>query len=197
MWTFYSARSTLAPMSHLSSCTLLKYFYSFPILSREMQTKTTIVTKQKNKSSKTSLNSPTMFLKSKRRWVFFKAANTCIFLNAVSAQPSWFNGHRFRVWCKPALMAVSGSCTDDNPKTSPTYERRWLAQGFSDWSKPQQICESLDENLTWLAIHGRRTCVTCTELQSQQSGMGPGPKRGPPGFQWGIHCALFHSFAIP
>lgn len=119
-----------------------------------------------------------MFIKSKRRCLFFfKAANTCVFLNAVSSQPSWFNGHRFRVWFKPALMAASGSCTDDNPKPSPTYERRWLARGFSDRSKPQHICESLDENLTWLAIHGTPTCAMCTELQ--QSGMA---KRGPPWF---------------
>lgn len=194
LWTFYSAGSTRPPMSHLSSCTLLKYFYSFPILSREMPTKRMIVTKQKNESFTEFSN---YVFKEQKKVGFFKQPTHAFFLNAVSAQPSWFNGHRFRVWFKPALMAASGSCTDNNPKTSPTYERRWLAQGFSDWSKPQQICESLDENLTWLAIHGTRTCLTCTALQSQQSGMGPGPKRGPPGFQWGIHCALFYSFAIP
>lgn len=74
-------------------------------------------------------------------------------------------------------MATPGSCTDDNPQTSPTYERRWLAQCFSDWSKPRQNFESLDENRTWLAIRGTRACVTCTELQ--QSGMGLEPRQGP------------------
>lgn len=118
------------------------------------------------------------------------------FLNVVSAQLPWFNGHRFRVWCKPALMATPGSCTDDNPQTSPTYERRWRAQCFSDWSKPRQNFESLDENLTWLAIRGTRACVTRTEFQPQQSGMGLEPRQGPPVSNEAsiVHCSILLLF---
>lgn len=123
--------------------------------------------------------------------LFFSSLVTFL-KNTVSAQLSWFNGHRFRVWFTP--LAASDSCTDNDPKTS-RITRVFRRPGtLCHWCKPKEIFESLDKNLTWLAIHGTRACATCTELQQQPSGMGPRPKQGPPGFQWGIHCSILLLF---
>lgn len=100
-----------------------------------------------------------------------------------------------KIWFTEALIVASGSHTDDVPKTSRTYERRWLTQLFCQLGTQPLIQMKKNNNRSLnnftknsnVASNAHilnQASVMCVELQQHftkegRSGTGPEPEQGP------------------